>query len=374
MQRSLNLVIDKAIPWIREPLAGLSNITALAGADISADAVRKADALIVRTRTRCDRSLLGKSAVSFIGSPTIGTDHIDGEWCNSRGIVWKNAPGCNALAVMQYVVSAILHLSLTMGRETDSLTIGIIGAGHTGSAVAVAARAFGMRVLLNDPPRERAGDSETFTPVRQLVAEADIISLHVPLTHTGRYATIRMANRDFTDAMKRQAWLINSSRGEVVYEDDIKRSIDRGDIAGYVADVWSSEPFIDTELADMSELATPHIAGYSVEGKLNGSAKVLRELSGHFGLPVEVPDRDMLARPERPLIEIAQRGGSFTEQIALLVCETFDIKAESSALKSGYRRFEEMRDSYRPRREFSAYQVAAGDHIEKIAKKLGFRT
>lgn len=273
MQRPV-LVADRDIPFLEGVLDPWFEVRALPGKAIGPTDVRDAVALLVRTRSRCDAALLEGSTVRFIGTATIGTDHIDRDYCDSHGITVVSAPGCNAAAVAQYVRVA-LH---TLGLDRPGSTLGVVGVGHVGSLVAEAGRRAGMYVLLNDPPREAAEGSAGFTPLPALLAKADVVTLHIPLWPE---------NKDFADvaffaAMKPGASFVNASRGEVIDEDAllaIRPKLDR-----LVIDVWKNEPAINLDLLAATDIATPHIAGYSIQGKMNGTTAVVRALGVAFGI------------------------------------------------------------------------------------------
>lgn len=268
------IVADRDIPFLDGVLEPWFEVRRLPGRAIGPDDVRDAAALLIRTRTRCDAALLGGSAVRFIGTATIGTDHIDQAYCASHSIAVASAPGCNAAAVAQYVRAALHALAL----DRPGATIGVVGAGHVGSLVAADARRAGLRVLVSDPPREAAEGPAGFTPLSELLAESDIFTLHIPLWPE---------NRDFADAaffaaMKPGAAFINASRGEVLDEDALLAARPR---LGRVAiDVWKNEPNINLKLLSAADIATPHIAGYSIQGKINGTQAILRALGHHFDI------------------------------------------------------------------------------------------
>ncbi|MCR5709003.1 MAG: 4-phosphoerythronate dehydrogenase [Bacteroidales bacterium] len=309
------LVIDKDIPFAAGVFDPWFEVVALPGREIGRGAVRDAVALVVRTRTRCDASLLEGSAVRFIGTATIGTDHIDLDYCDSHGITVASAPGCNAAAVAQYVRVAVHSL----GLDRPDTTLGVIGVGHVGSLVAGVGRRAGMRVLLNDPPRQAAEGPEGFTPLPELLAESDVVTIHIPLWP---------GNRDFADAaffsqMRRGAAFINASRGEVSDETALLSA--RPNLGRVVIDVWKNEPDINRALLEAADIATPHIAGYSVQGKINGTQAVVRALGESFGIA--------------PLC-------CFTVQGVTLPQEPYDIWRDDTALRSHPEDFERLRSTY----------------------------
>ncbi len=278
----MKIVADDKIPYIREKLALLADkVVYRNGADICADDVHDADALVVRTRTRCDQRLLEGSSVQFIATATIGFDHIDTDYLQRAGITWTNCPGCNAGSVAQYVECSLLLLERTQGFKLRGATIGIVGFGHVGSKVRAVAERMGMRVLVCDPPLGQA-DFVSFDVIEQ---EADVITFHVPLTHEGPYATCHMADETFFQRIPRVPYIINTSRGEVVDNAALLQALRTGKVRDAVLDVWEGEPDINRELLQRVFIGTPHIAGYSADGKVNADNMVIDALCRHFHLP-----------------------------------------------------------------------------------------
>ncbi len=278
----LQIVADAYIPYL-EPLAQIADVKVLAPEDITRDVVADADALLVRTRTRCDEALLGGSRVRFVGTATIGHDHIDLDWCRRAGIVATNAPGCNAPAVAQYVFSSLMHLA---NRQLRRLTIGIVGVGHVGSIVERWARALHMRVMRCDPPRQRAEGGDDWYTLEQLAERADVITFHTPLTREGEDATYHLADERFFGALRRGPIVINAARGPVADTTAWLEAIQAGVVGKSVVDCWEGEPHIDMRLLELADIATPHIAGYSLEGKQRATYMVVQRLCETFGLPM----------------------------------------------------------------------------------------
>jgi len=370
----LSVVIDEAIPYIQGFAEQCANVSYLPGKAIERRDIINADALIIRTRTICNEELLHGTGVSLIATATIGFDHIDTHYCRKNGIAWRSAPGCNSGSVMQYLTASLLYLSTKYGMDPADTTLGIVGAGHVGTRVAAAAHSLGMKVMLNDPPRQRREKSGGFTRLDKLLKESDIVTLHVPLTLTGRDATFRMAGKEFISSMKRAAFLINTSRGGVADEEEVKKALWSGQLRGYIADVWSGEPAADPELISMAELATPHIAGYSADGKMNGARMALQSLSKHFSLGLSLPDESMLPVPEHCDLLISDNNRDLTEALHYIVKITYDIESESNLFKSGPEAFEELRNKYPVRREFNAYTITGSQPVKSIAAALGFKT
>ena len=371
----LKIVADDKIPFLEGVLEPFATVHYLPGKDIKNKSLKGVDALLIRTRTKCTSELLKGTSVKFIGTATIGFDHIDTGYCNSHGITWKNAPGCNSSSVQQYILASLLKMAHEFRFSLKEKTLGIVGVGNVGSKVEQAAGILGMRVLLNDPPRERYEGTGSFSSFEKLISEADIISLHVPLKVVGEDRTYHMINVKSIRKMKKGTWLINSSRGEVADTSAVKQGLKTGRLAGAVIDVWEHEPDIDRELMQESFIATPHIAGYSTDGKANGTASVVNQLSEHFGLPLKTWYPDSLPQPEDPLIEIAAKDESTEEILRITVGHTYNISEDDLRLRFSPSDFEKQRGNYPLRREFSAYTVKfTGKHLiaGEWLKKLGF--
>ena len=258
----MKIIIDDKIPYIRGAFEQVAEVVYLAGSKTTTDIAKDAFALVTRTRTICNKQLLEGSSVKFIATATIGYDHIDTDYCDSVGIRWTNAPGCNSKSVEQYIASTLMVLAERKNLCLNEMTIGVVGVGNVGSKVARIAALFGMKVLLNDPPRERAEGSEMFVSLETIQQQADIITLHVPLNLKGEDATFHLGNDSFFGALQRKPILINSCRGEVVNTQAVKAALKNSNISAFVCDCWENEPNLDLELLALTELATPHIAGY----------------------------------------------------------------------------------------------------------------
>lgn len=330
----MKIIADSAIPFLEGVLEPFAEVRYLPGKSITAADVRDADALIIRTRTRCDASLLEDSRVRLIATATIGFDHIDLAWCAARGIRVATAAGCNARGVLQWIGAVLAHLSRTQGWEPADRTLGVVGVGHVGSLVRQYAEAWGFRVLACDPPREER-EHGGFLPLGEVAREADLLTFHTPLDASTRH----MADAALFREMKPGATVINSSRGEVVDGEALATSG-----LQWVLDVWEHEPQIDARLLDRALLATPHIAGYSQQGKANATAMTVATLSRFFGLPLGgwYPPQVAPCTP-RPIS---------WEELCATIGEAYDIEAESRLLKSRPGDFEALRDHYAYRKEY----------------------
>lgn len=333
----MKVVVDDKIPYIREAVGRLADeVLFLPGASIAPADVRDADALIVRTRTRCDRQLLAGSRVQFIATATIGFDHIDTDYCREAGIAWSNCPGCNAGSVAQYLRSSLLLLRQERGLQLSASTLGVVGVGHVGTLVCEVGRSLGMSVLCCDPPRADRGE-KGFLPLDELAERCDVITFHTPLYREGKYRTLHMADRRFFSSLGRVPIIINTSRGEVVDTGALLEALDNGRVSGAVIDVWENEPHINRTLLDRAFLATPHIAGYSADGKANATRMSLEALCRHFGIVGETfsitpPPLPPGTDPDNPL-------------------SLYDPRRDSQALKSAPDTFEQLRGNYPLRRE-----------------------
>ena len=330
----MKIIVDDKIPYIREKLALLTDdVVYLRGADISAEDVRNADALIVRTRTRCDKQLLEGSKVQFVATATIGFDHIDTNYMAEAGITWTNCPGCNAGSVAQYLECSLLLLQQQKGLVLHDATIGIVGCGHVGSKVKAVAERLGMRVLVCDP---LLGDP-SFVSLNTIEHEADVITFHVPLTREGQYATYHIADDDFFHRILRVPYIINTSRGEVVDNVALLQALEEGRVRDAILDVWEGEPNVNLNLLNRVFIGTPHIAGYSADGKVNANNMVIDALCQHFGL--SHPGR-ILPPPLPADLAVGQSALDY-----------YNPLIDSEKLKNNPSTFEFLRNNYPIRRE-----------------------
>lgn len=366
----MRIVADQDIPYLRGVLEPFAEVVYRPGKAISPADVKDADALIVRTRTNCNAALLDGSRVTFIASATIGFDHIDTAYCDAHGITWTNAPGCNSSSVRQYLGAALLHVAERRALTLAGMTLGVVGVGNVGSKVAALGAALGMHVLLNDPPRARREGPAGFVLLDDLVRRAHIITVHVPLTEGGLDRTVHLFDDALLQTMTSAKFLINTSRGEVVDGDALARALAEARIAGAVLDVWEHEPAIDVALMARCDVATPHIAGYSADGKANGTAMSVQALSHHFGLPLTEWSPANVPPPAAPVLDIAAPGCSTQQLIARAVSATYDIAADDARLRADVGTFEQQRTMHPFRREFHHYTVAARGLTSEAAARL----
>lgn len=342
----MKVIVDSKIPYMRGVIERLADEVVYAeGRDFTPALVRDADALFVRTRTRCDRALLEGSRVRFIATATIGFDHIDTDFCRRAGITWANAPGCNSGGVEQYVHSALLLLERDRGFRLEGACLGVVGVGHVGSRVARVGRHLGMEVLLCDPPRAEREGPAGFSGLAELVERCDVITFHTPLERGGAHPTRHLADAAFFASLARRPYIFNTSRGEVVDNEALLDALEQGRVADAVLDVWENEPVINRRLLERVFVGTPHIAGYSGDGKANATRMSLRACCRFFHLP-----EDFRIEPPRPADPVVR---AVSEADALL--QVYNPQADSLRLKAAPDSFEALRGDYHYRREAGAY-------------------
>lgn len=331
----MKIIVEENIPFIKGVLENVGEVTYLSSPAIDADAVRDADALFVRTRNRCNAAMLEGSRVRFIATATIGLDHIDCRWCRENGIHAVNAPGCNAPAVAQYVMAAIL----ASGLDPRDVTLGVVGAGHVGRIVVAWGRSMGMEVLVNDPPRELAEGPEGFTDLDSIAERCNVITFHTPLTTEGPFASRHLCGMDFVSKLRRRPLIINAARGAVCLTEALVKGLDSGVIGKAAIDCWEGEPDnIPLELMKRAAIATSHIAGYSMEGKIRATAMALDAFTRHFGLPRLLPTVAVPAAAPETVTEDMIRG-------------SYDIMADDRAFRADPGGMERLRDTYALRSE-----------------------
>lgn len=340
----MKFVADVDIPFLKGVLEPYAEVVYKKGLDICRDDIVDADALLIRTRTRCDASLLDGTKVSLITTATIGTDHIDLDYCREHGIEVANAFGCNAGGVMQYVFSALYGVAARKGIKIAGNTIGIIGVGNVGKKVEAMAEYLGFNVLRCDPPRAQKEGPEGFCSLEHLLTESDIVTLHVPLDDMTR----GMANDAFFTLMKPGAIFINASRGEVVNEDALIEASPK--FGAIVIDTWNHEPDVNVALIEVADIATPHIAGYSFQGKLNGTSLAVRAVAEHFGIE-ELKDFFPVDEfSDHQPLHLDLKGKNQGE-IAAVFQYNYPIFTDDFRFRMEPHKFEKLRSDYKYRRE-----------------------
>jgi erythronate-4-phosphate dehydrogenase len=374
----VRVVADENIAEARNAFAQFGEVTLCHGRDISADTVRNADALIVRSITTVDASLLDSSAVTFVGTATIGTDHVDADYLSEHRIGFATAAGAAARSVAEYVVAALLQLERSGVIEPGTDVVGVIGVGAIGSRIARFVRLLGYRTLERDPPRdEREEAFKTASP--EQVSNASVVVFAVPLTHELPHRTHHYFDAEFIRSMNRPPIVVNVARGAVVKTTDLLEALSTGSVRSLILDVWEAEPDVPRDLIANATIATPHVAGYSRDGKLKGTEMMAQALADHFGLPNTWTVDDVLGSPAG-LIDLSSRSGRTAVWSA--VEKACDIMADDRALRSVMdlsdterrKAFDGLRKSYRIRREFPAWNVInADEESARILKGLGFR-
>lgn len=330
----MKVIIDKAIPYIQGVLEPFAEVLYLDGKAFTTEDVKDADMLIIRTRTRCDKALLDGSSVKLISTATIGFDHIDLDYCAANDITVTTAQGCNAAGVLQWVAAALVMLSKREGWQPEERTLGIVGVGNVGRLVEEYARAWGFKVLRCDPPRH-AIEGGDFLPLEEVVAASDIVTFHTPLDST----TYHLINENITRLMRPDATIINASRGEVADTATLLKASQT-----LLLDVWEQEPNIDLALLAKALVTTPHIAGYSSQGKANATAAVIAAAAQHFSLPLEgwYPAQ----------VQPARRQPIKWNEMCATIGQYCDLEAQSAELKSHPEEFESLRNNYHYREEY----------------------
>lgn len=371
----MKIVADNKIPFLKGILEPFAEVVYLPGKQIDNKILKDADALLIRTRTKCTESLLKRTKVKFIGTATIGFDHIDTKFCAKNGIYWTNAPGCNSTSVQQYMAAALLKMAFEFRFRLKDKTIGIVGVGNVGSKVEKLAHLLGMNVLLNDPPRARKEGKKNFVNLRTVLNESDIITLHVPLNVVGEDCTWYLFNDMSFKKVKKGTWFINTSRGEVAETGPLIKAMESGKLGGAVIDVWENEPDIDMRLMSGTFLATPHIAGYSTDGKANGTSIIVNALSGYYDLPLKDWYPPEVPEAEDQVISISEAGKTSEDVLMEAVSRTYNIDEDNISLRFSPADFEKLRNDYGIRREFPAYTVKLNGgtrQSREMLQQLGF--
>jgi len=373
----MKIIVDENIPFAREAFGTLGQVISMPGRDITKANLADARILCVRSVTKVDARLLEGAAVKFVGSATIGTDHLDMEYLDRSEIHYCSAPGCNADSVADYVTASLLYLAGKRRSRLEGKIIGVVGCGNVGSRVVKRAGAMGMTVLENDPPLARQTGDKRYLPLEELFA-ADYISFHVPLTLKGPDATYHIVNSDFLKRMGSQAILFNTSRGPVADSGALKSALLRGLIGGAVLDVWENEPYVDMELMDLASLATPHIAGYSLDGKINGTAMIYNQICRWLDIEPSWNARLQLPETDHPCIDLDAAGRQDEDVLRDAVFTVYPIEKDDSAMRdlrdlpgeARARAFDMLRKNYPGRREFSLTTVRLQNASTRLTARL----
>ena len=379
----MKFVVEKNIPFAEQAFSSLGEVRVLSSVDFTKDSVRDADVLVIRSETNANRSLLEGSSVRFVGTATIGTDHIDIEYLRIKGITFASAPGCNANSVKEYFIAALLQLANEQQFTLKGKSIGVVGVGNVGRKVIHAAEALGMIVLQNDPPRARNEQTDQFHPLDELM-DADIITIHTPLTRDGDDPTYHLFDETRIKKMKPGIIFMNTARGAVVETEALKKAIESRRISYTVLDVWENEPVIDEPLVACTTIATPHIAGYSLEGKVNGVTMVRDAVCKHFGIDNPWSPEAFITPPVNAVIRLPEKFRTLEESLHYVIRQCYDIAFDNESLKrlATIPRdargvfFRGLRSKYRVRSEFSNFTVILSKaHIQyrDVFTAIGFK-
>ncbi|MBY0280173.1 4-phosphoerythronate dehydrogenase [Candidatus Binatia bacterium] len=376
----MRIVADENIPLAREAFGAFGDVVLAPGRKIDRAMLADADVLVVRSVTRVDEALLDGSRVRFVGTATIGTDHVDLAALARRGIAFSAAPGCNARSVAEYVVAALLALEVDLGRELRGATIGVVGVGNVGSRVATLARALGMRVLLCDPPRAEREAGFAGVSFGVVVRAADVLTFHVPLERGGDHPTRHLLDAEAIEQLRPGAIVFNSSRGGVLDDDALAIACAAGR-ADAVLDVWEAEPRPSAAMLGVVRFATPHIAGYSLDGKLAGTRMIAAALAAFLGAPAP-PAETFHVPVAAPFLEVHASGRA---AVRTAVERVYDLRADDARMRAALAdaggvpeargaAFDRLRRDYPVRREFAGHEVRGvvdADARETLAA-LGF--
>ena len=373
----MKIIADANIPFVQECFSSIGDVEAVGGREITPDTVADADVLLVRSITPVFADLLTGSKVRFVATATIGFDHIDVDFLRHNYIGFASAPGSNANSAAEYVIAGLLEVGQKHNISLEGKSIGIIGVGNVGSRVAKKCQALGMEVLLNDPPLYRQTDDAKYLPIQELF-NCDFITLHTPLTFEGIDKTFHLADKNFFESLKGGCVFVNASRGGVVDGEALKAAIQSGRLRAVVLDVWENEPNIDTALLEMVDIGTPHIAGYSLDGKIDGMIMIYNSVCEYFGTEPEFSAGDFLPEPEVKIIELSQDSGNQQDALLETVRKVYSIERDDRVLReilsepaeNRGRFFDKLRKNYPVRREFQNTEVIVGDTDSSLANKL----
>lgn len=373
----MKIVADVNIPFVQECFSSIADVHTIGGRDMTSEVVADADALLVRSITRVDERLLADSKVKFVGTATIGFDHVDREYLHQRNIGFASAPGSNANSAAEYIITALLEIARRREIKLEGKSIGVIGVGNVGGRVASKCEALGMHVRRNDPPLQRRTGDPKYAPIEALYG-CDFITIHTPLTREGEDKTYHLADERFFSWLREGAIFLNASRGAVVDSRALASAIAAKRLNAVVLDVWENEPDIDVDLLNTVDLGSPHIAGYSLDGKIAGLIMIYRALCDHFGLPTKFDVGDFLPEPEVPVVDLTTETSSDQAAIAFAARKVYDIVRDdrdlrqiANAVPEGRGRFfDALRKNYPVRREFHNTTVVVPEPGGALVRKL----
>ncbi|MCE0494544.1 4-phosphoerythronate dehydrogenase [Vibrio salinus] len=371
----MKILIDENMPYAEGLFSRLGTVVLKAGRQMSADDLIDVDALMIRSVTKVDKTLIEKAnKLKFVGTATAGMDHVDQALLKEKGIFFTAAPGCNKVGVAEYVLSSLMVLGQQQGFSIFSKTVGIIGAGQVGSYLFDCLSGIGINVLLNDPPKQSEGDTRVFTPLGELIEKSDIITIHTPLTKTGEWPTYHMFDSEVLDTMRADQILVNAARGPVVDNRALKNRLLRNDGFTAVLDVFEQEPVVDMELLPLLAFATPHIAGYGLEGKARGTTMIFNRYCQFLGLEHYADPAELLPVAPIPEVSVSKPWDEF--DLYNLIQLIYDVRRDDSIFRRNIGSegaFDKMRKEYWDRREYSAVKIKGQQAfgLESL-QKLGF--
>lgn len=377
----MKIICAASVLHAKEAFSHLGEVDVIRDGDIGPSEVRYADALIIRSKTKVNAELLCDSSLRFVGTATAGFDHIDVPLLDQRDIALSVAAGCNADSVADYITAALLESAVSKGARLTDMTLGVIGVGQVGSRVVGRAQALGMKTLWNDPPLHLKSGNEVYLPLEDVLEGSDAITLHTPLTHTGPFPTFHLANCRFLSKLKTNTWFFNAARGEVMDESAVETAIESGLINPVVLDVWEGEPHVNAGLLSQVALGSAHIAGYSFDGRLNGTRMAYNDLCHFLEVEPKWDHRPFLPEPDQPIITVQASGLSDEEALCHAVRQAYDLRHDDALLRSAISKpepkvgFKRLRNQYRVRREFTAYRIhwqGASAALKEKAAALGF--
>jgi len=370
----VKILVDENMPYAGDLFRRLGEVKAVPGRPIPAAELADADALMVRSVTKVNEALLSGTPIKFVGTATAGTDHVDEQWLQQAGIGFSAAPGCNAIAVVEYVFSSLMLLAERDGFDLRDRTVGIVGVGNVGGRLQARLEAWGVRTLLCDPPRADRGDEGDFLPLDALVREADVLTFHTPLFKEGPYKSWHLADEEVISRLKPGAILINACRGPVVDNAALLRRLEAGQPLSVILDVWEPEPDLDVALLAKVDIGTAHIAGYTLEGKARGTTQVFEAFSDFIGKRQQVALDTLLPAPEFGRITL--HGPLDQSILKRLIHLVYDVRRDDALLRkvAGIPgEFDKLRKNYLERREWSSLYVQCDDdQAATLLQKLGF--
>ncbi|MCX7995480.1 MAG: 4-phosphoerythronate dehydrogenase [candidate division WOR-3 bacterium] len=370
----LKIIADEKIPFLKELFSNFADLHTIPSKEMSPNVIKDYDVLFVRSVTKVNESLLEGTKIRIVGSMTSGIDHIDRRYLRKKGIKLFYAPGSNARSVAEYVIASLITLAKKNGFKLEGKTIGIIGVGNVGTKVAMMCNTLGMKVLLNDPPKYKRTKNKKYLSLKRL-SDADIITLHVPLTFTGRYKTFHMVDGNFLKCLKHKTIFINTSRGRVVDEKALLKYYHK--LGGLILDVWENEPDINIELLKLVDIGTPHIAGYSLEGKFNASYMVYKKICKYLEIREQIKKDTILPELKKNIV-VSIKNNDLIEILYQIIGKVYnpmtDYKRfmEIVNLPASERKnfFESLRTNYPVRREFCNYSIVAKNLLHSISEKI----